>query len=47
MFVELTVTAVIPARSAAAIWFRIKARSGETMTVGPDPEPRNSDVATK
>jgi hypothetical protein len=47
MFVELTVTAVMPARPAAAIWLRIKASRGETMTVGPAPEARNSAVATK
>ncbi len=37
MLVELIVTARIPARSAAAIWLRISASSGETITVGPAP----------
>ena len=37
MLVELIVTALIPARSAAAIWLRISASSGETITVGPAP----------
>ena len=31
------VTARMPARSAAAIWLRISASSGETITVGPAP----------
>ena len=35
--VELIVTARMPARSAAAIWLRISASSGETITVGPAP----------
>ncbi|PHQ69165.1 MAG: hypothetical protein COB97_08245 [Paracoccus sp.] len=35
------------ARSAAAIWLRISASSGLTMTVGPAPAPRSSRVATK
>src|SRR5674536_387407 len=35
--VELTVTARMPARSAASIWLRISASSGETITVGPAP----------
>ena len=35
MLVELMVTARMPARSAAAIWLRISASSGETITVGP------------
>ena len=47
MLVELIVTARIPARSAAAIWLRISASSGETMTVGPAPCSRRSSVATK
>ena len=37
MLVELMVTARMPARSAAAIWLRISASSGETITVGPAP----------
>jgi hypothetical protein len=37
--VELMVTARMPARSAAAIWLRIRASSGDTMTVGPEPAP--------
>ena len=47
MLVELIVTALIPARSAAAIWLRISASSGETITVGPAPLDRRSSVATK
>ncbi|KZM37108.1 hypothetical protein OJAG_01640 [Oerskovia enterophila] len=47
MFDELIVTARIPARAAAEIWSRIRARSGETMTVGPAPRERSSEVATK
>ena len=45
--VELMVTARMPARSAAAIWLRIRASSGETITVGPAPCARSSRVATK
>jgi hypothetical protein len=44
---ELMVRARMPARSAASIWLRIKARSGETITVGPLPRFRSSAVATK
>ena len=47
MLVELMVTAWMPARSAAAIWLRISASSGETITVGPAPSARSSRVATK
>ena len=47
MLVELIVTALIPARSAAAIWLRISASSGETITVGPAPADRSRAVATK
>ena len=47
MLVELIVTARMPARSAAAIWLRIRASSGETITVGPAPSARSSRVATK
>ena len=36
-FVELIATARTPARSAAAIWSRMSASSGETSTVGPAP----------
>ncbi len=46
-FAELIVRARTPARSAASIWLRIKASSGETMTVGPAPRRRSSAVATK
>jgi hypothetical protein len=35
------------ARSAAAIWSRMSASSGETSTVGPAPSCRSSRVATK
>ena len=42
-----SVTARIPARSAAAIWLRIRASSGLTITVGPAPPSRSSLVATK
>ena len=45
--VELMVTARMPARSAAAIWLRISASSGETITVGPAPASRSRRVATK
>ena len=37
MLVELMVAARSPARSAAAIWSRISASSGETTSVGPPP----------
>ena len=40
--VELIVTARMPARSAAAIWLRIRASSGEMITVGPAPSARSS-----
>ena len=46
-FAELTVRARMPARPAAAIWFRIRASRGEMMTVGPQPIARSSAVATK
>ncbi len=45
--VELMVWARMPARSAAAIWLRIRASRGETITVGPAPASRSSNVATK
>jgi hypothetical protein len=44
---ELTVTARMPARSAASIWLRIRASSGDTITVGPAPAARSRAVATK
>ena len=40
-------TARMPARSAASIWLRISASSGDTITVGPAPSARSSAVATK
>ncbi len=46
VFEELIVRAVMP-RAAAATWFRIRASSGETITVGPLPRARSSEVATK
>ncbi len=45
--VELIVCARMPSRSAAAIWLRISASSGETISVGPAPRERSSAVATK
>ena len=47
VFAEFTVTAWIPARSAASIWLRIRASSGETITDGPAPLARSSAVAVK
>ena len=47
MLVELIVAAWMPARSAASIWLRISASSGEMITVGPAPSPRIRAVATK
>ena len=46
-FVELTVTARIPSRSAASIWLRMSASSGLMSTVGPAPWSRSSFVAMK
>jgi hypothetical protein len=46
-FAELIVRAWMPARSAASTWLRIRARSGETITVGPAPCARRSEVAMK
>ncbi len=46
-FVELIVCARSPSRSAAAIWLRISASSGETISVGPAPASRSRRVATK
>ena len=45
--VELTVTARMPSRCAAAIWLRISASSGLMSTVGPAPARRSSAVARK
>ena len=45
--VELIVCARIPIRSAAAIWLRISASSGETISVGPAPASRPSAVLRK
>lgn len=42
---ELMVSARTPMRSAAAIWFRIKARSGEISNAGPAPSSRNEALA--
>ena len=47
VFAEFTVTAWIPARSAASIWLRIRASNGETITDGPAPLARSSAVAAK
>lgn len=44
---ELIVRALMPALAAAATWLRISASRGETITVGPLPCARSSDVATK
>ena len=44
---ELIVRPRMPARAAAATWLRMRASSGETMTVGPHPAARSSAVATK
>src|SRR5919107_1223529 len=40
--VELIVCARIPSRSAAAIWLRISANSGETISAGPAPRSRGT-----
>ena len=45
--VELIVCARIPSRSAAAIWLRISASSGETISAGPAPRSRSSAAAMK
>ena len=45
--VEFTVAARSPARSAAAIWSRIRASSGETTSVGPPPAARSAEVAAQ
>src|SRR5258705_3964505 len=44
---ELIVAARTPARSAAATWLRISARSGDTMTVARGPPSRSSLAAMK
>lgn len=41
------VRAWMPARAAASTWFRMSASSGDTITVGPLPRARSSEVATK
>jgi hypothetical protein len=41
------VRARMPARAAASTWFRMSASSGDTITVGPLPRARSSEVATK
>ena len=46
-FVELMDTARTASRRAISIWLRIRARSGDTMSVGPCPELRKSRVAMK
>ena len=45
--VELMVAARSPARSAAAIWSRIRASSGDTTSVGPAPCARSAAVAAQ
>ena len=45
--VLLTVWAESPSRCAAAIWLRMSASSGLTMSVGPAPASRSRAVATK
>ncbi len=47
MLAELMVRARMPAAWAAAIWLRMSASSGDTMTVGPAPRSRSRAVATK
>ena len=47
VLVELTVRALSPIRTAAAIWLRISARSGEISRAGPCPASRSSLVAMK
>ena len=42
---ELIVTARRPRRSAASIWFRMRLRSGLTISVGPCPWSRRTRVA--
>ena len=45
--VELIVAARSPARSAAVIWSRISASSGDTTSVGPTPGSRSAAVAAQ
>jgi hypothetical protein len=45
--VELIVSALMPSRSAAAIWLRISASSGDTISAGPAPRSRSSAAARK
>jgi len=47
MLSELMVAARTPIRSAAAIWFRISASSGEINNAGPAPASRSNLVAMK
>ena len=47
VFELLMVSARIPSRSAASIWLRIRASSGDTSSVGPDPLSRSIRVAMK
>ena len=47
LLLALIVIAISPRRDAAAIWSRISANKGETMTVVPAPSSRRSFVATK
>ena len=44
---ELMATARTPARAAAATWSRIRASSGDTISVGPAPRRRSSRLETK
>jgi hypothetical protein len=44
---ELIVRAWMPAREAESTWLRMRASSGETITVGPAPAERSSAVAMK
>jgi hypothetical protein len=45
--VESIVWARMPSRPPAAIWFRISASSGETISAGPAPRSRSRAVARK
>ena len=47
LFVEFNVSAVIPNRSAAATWLRIRASKGEMIIVGPAPRSRKILLAMK
>lgn len=44
---ELMVRAWMPALAAESTWLRIRASSGETITVGPAPRARSREVAMK